>query len=134
MAATQASSLPLAKKLQLKPAMRGRLLQPPAGLDLGLDASPEGPWDWVLAFVVTRADLARVAALLTADLRADGLVWIAYPKKTSPLAADLDRDHGWEPMAAPGLKGVRQIAIDKDWSALRFRETRFVPVRSSPAP
>jgi hypothetical protein len=134
MAATQASSLPLAKKLQLKEPMRGRILMAPAGLDLGLEASADGPWDWVLAFVVTRADLAAVSPQLMTDLREDGLVWIAYPKKTSRLAADLDRDHGWEPVAALGLKGVRQIAIDDDWSALRFRETRFVPVRSSPAP
>lgn len=134
MPATQASSLPLAKKLQLKDAMRGRVLCAPEQPAIDLETSPDGPWDWVLAFVVTRADLTAIAPLLMTDLREDGLVWIAYPKKTSRLAADLDRDHGWEPIDALGLKGVRQIAIDEDWSALRFRERRFVPVRSTPAP
>ena len=134
MPATQASSLPLAKKLQLKDAMRGRILGAPEGLDLDVSATPDGPWDWVLAFVITQADLAAVAPQLMTDLVEDGLVWIAYPKKTSRLAADLDRDRGWGPIDALGLKGVRQIAINDDWSALRFRELRFVPVRSSPAP
>lgn len=114
--------------------MRGRVLGAPERLAIDLETTPDGPWDWVLAFVVTRADLAATAPLLMTDLREDGLIWIAYPKKTSRLAADLDRDHGWEPVTALGLKGVRQIAMNEDWSALRFRERRFVPVRSSRAP
>ena len=134
MPATQASSLPLAKKLQLKEAMRGRVLGAPAGLSLDLPAAADAPWDWVLGFVVTRADLVDLTPQLMEGLVEDALVWIAYPKKTSRLAADLDRDKGWEPIDALGLQGVRQIAIDADWSALRFRARRFVPVRSSPAP
>jgi len=49
------------------------------------------------------------------------ILWIAYPKLTSKLAADLNRDiiHNLAP--SHGLDTVSQIAIDADWSALRFK-------------
>ena len=49
------------------------------------------------------------------------VLWVAYPKKTSALASDLDRDHGWEPMTAAGFDPVSQVAIDDTWSALRWK-------------
>ena len=44
-----------------------------------------------------------------------------YPKLTSDLAGDLNRDaiRKWAP--SQGLDTVSQIAIDDDWSALRLK-------------
>jgi hypothetical protein len=62
------------------------------------------------------------SALATAP--ASAILWLAYPKLTSRLAADLSRDviHALAP--GYGLDTVSQIAIDEDWSALRFKRVR----------
>jgi hypothetical protein len=41
-------------------------------------------------------------------------------------ASDLDRDHGWMVLIEKGFDKVRQVSIDNDWSALRFRNVRFI--------
>lgn len=57
----------------------------------------------------------------------DAVLWIAYPKKTSKqYKAEFNRDSAWTVMGEGGYEPVRQIAIDDDWSALRFRHTDHI--------
>jgi uncharacterized protein YbdZ (MbtH family) len=52
---------------------------------------------------------------------------MAYPKGTSKsYVSDINRDHGWDIVEETGFRRVSQVAIDKDWSALRFRNTKYV--------
>lgn len=74
-----------------------------------------------ILFAVNSAELANYAASFTRTIEPDGLLWIAYPKKTSSLISDLHRDNGWQVVYKLGLKPVAQVAIDDDWSAVRFR-------------
>ena len=79
-------------------------------------------YDFILAFVRQGSDIETLAALVARLVSVDGLVWFAYPKKSSKkYHSDIDRDHGWKPVFDQGYQPVRQIAIDEDWSALRFR-------------
>jgi hypothetical protein len=54
----------------------------------------------------------------------DGLLWLCYPKKTSKVykGSDCSRDTVAGMLATEGYEPVRQVAIDADWSALRFRK------------
>jgi hypothetical protein len=55
------------------------------------------------------------------------VVWFAYPKGTSKrYRCEFNRDTGWAAVGAAGFEGVRQVAIDEDWSALRFRRPEFI--------
>ena len=54
-------------------------------------------------------------------VKAGGLLWFTYPKKTAKIKADITRDTGWESVRAAGWRPVTQIAIDETWSALRLR-------------
>jgi len=64
---------------------------------------------------------------VTAKAKGDALVWFAYPKKSSKMyTCDFDRDTGWNALGAAGFEGVRQVAIDADWSALRFRRIEYI--------
>jgi hypothetical protein len=55
------------------------------------------------------------------------VIWFAYPKGSSQqYACDFNRDTGWAALGAAGFEPVRQVAIDADWSALRFRRAAFV--------
>jgi hypothetical protein len=56
-----------------------------------------------------------------ADSMGDGArLWIAYPKRTSGMITDIDRDRiiAWAP--GRGLRAVANFAIDATWSAVRL--------------
>jgi hypothetical protein len=80
-----------------------------------------------LAFMTTPAQLERYAAGVKRHASGDAAVWVAYPKGSSKrYRSQLSRDDGWEPLGALGYEPVRMIAIDEDWSALRFRKAEFI--------
>lgn len=66
----------------------------------------------------------RVAAERTGG---DALVWFAYPKGTSKqYRSTINRDTGWQVLGAAGFEPVRMVAIDEDWSGVRFRRAEFI--------
>jgi hypothetical protein len=55
------------------------------------------------------------------------VVWFAYPKGTSKrYACEINRDTGWAALGQAGFEPVRMVAIDEDWSAVRFRRAEFI--------
>jgi hypothetical protein len=86
---------------------------------------------FVLAFVTTKGELDKVAAMVVSKASGDALLWFAYPKGTSTkYKCDFNRDSGWGILLKSGFDTVRQIAIDEDWSALRFRRIEFINHRT----
>jgi hypothetical protein len=86
---------------------------------------------FALVFVLNQAELNRWSATVVAKAAGDALLWFAYPKGTSKhYASDINRDKGWDVLRAADFDCVRQVAIDEDWSALRFRRTEFINHRS----
>ena len=78
---------------------------------------------FVLAFVTSCADIERSAGAIVSSVGADGILWFAYPKRSSRrYRSDIGRDDSWAVLGRMGFEGVRQIAIDDDWTALRFRQ------------
>jgi hypothetical protein len=75
-----------------------------------------------IAFARDQAELVLVANEVAAAYSPGGHLWLCYPKKSGNLPTELTRDLGWEPIQALGLYGVTQVALDSDWSALRFRK------------
>ena len=68
-----------------------------------------------------------VSKKLAQSTESDAVVWIAYPKGTSKkYKAEFNRDTGWKAIGEVGFESVRQVAIDEDWSALRFRRTEYI--------
>lgn len=55
-------------------------------------------------------------------LQNDSLLWIMYPKKSGSIATDLTRDNGWDIVFNLGYEPVTSVAVDKDWTALRFKK------------
>ena len=76
--------------------------------------------DVVVYFTTSRAELERRFETLKATLDpADGL-WIAWPKKASKLATDLDFDAVQQTGLEHGLVDNKSCSIDERWQALRF--------------
>ncbi len=83
--------------------------------------------DFFLAFVTRQADLDRLAKAAAAKARGDALLWFAYPKASSRrYRCEFNRDNGWTALGEAGYEPVRQVAIDEDWSALRFRNAQYI--------
>ena len=83
--------------------------------------------DFVLAFVTTKTEVDTFAKQIIPLVKGDGIVWFAYPKGSSKkYTCEFNRDTGWAVLGQLGFEGVRMIAIDEDWSALRFRNARHI--------
>jgi hypothetical protein len=82
---------------------------------------------FALAFVTKQAEVDKLAAAIVKRAQGDALVWFAYPKGTSKrYKCEFNRDNGWAKLGELGFEGVRMVAIDEDWSALRFRRAEFI--------
>jgi hypothetical protein len=98
------------------------------GAKLDITPQPGRRYPFLLAFVRTLSEVERVARL-TADVLAggDSKLWLAYPKGSSRrYTCEFNRDTGWAALGDAGFETVRQVAIDEDWSALRFRRVAFI--------
>jgi hypothetical protein len=114
----------LSKKLNLKKGMKARVVRKPAGVNLSgvaITSSPEP--DAIIVFVRTLADLEADAGPVVEAAKQDRIAWLVYPK-AGQLETDLNRDILWQHMLKKDVQGVRQIAIDDVWSAMRFRPKR----------
>jgi hypothetical protein len=84
-------------------------------------------YSFVLAFGAASTELSKAARAVVPILDGDAVCWFAYPKGTSKrYASDINRDGLWALLKPLGLTPVRQVSIDEDWSALRFRVTEFM--------
>ncbi|MBA2589768.1 MAG: DUF3052 family protein [Alphaproteobacteria bacterium] len=119
------SDKPVAERLQVKADHRLAVIGASAALDKLVGAAnartDAATADAALLFVADRGALDKALPALLKKLPRTAILWLAYPKLTSPLAGDLSRDviHALAP--SHGLDTVSQIAINADWSALRLK-------------
>lgn len=123
------SGTPLPRKLGIREGARVALLGAPEGAQALLEPLPAGahlrtravgPLDVIVLFAPRRATLDRRFPAAQRALAIDGGLWVAWPKRASGRATDLDegvvRAHG----LAAGLVDNKVCAIDEVWSGLRF--------------
>ena len=122
------SGTPLAAKLGLKAAQRALLVDAPADVEATLKPALAAttrlarlaPFDFAIAFVTSKAALAKALDRLAPKVDDAGMVWIAWPKKASGVTTDLTED-GVRADALPrGLVDVKVCAIDATWSGLKL--------------
>ena len=90
--------------------------------------------DFSLSFVTKQKDVDALAKTVARKAAGDAIVWLAYPKKSSKkYTCEFNRDSGWPSMGEAGFEPVRMVAIDEDWSALRFRRAEFIKNMTRPA-
>ena len=83
--------------------------------------------EFVLCFVQNKKEVDQLFKQIKNKIIADGVLWFCYPKKTSKkYIAEINRDSGWEILLKNKFDTVRDVAIDDDWSGLRFRETKYI--------
>ncbi|MGI8508325.1 MAG: hypothetical protein ACR2MQ_03275 [Gemmatimonadaceae bacterium] len=105
-----------------------------AGVTVLRDPEEARAVQFALAFATQQADVDRLSRLLVARAEGDALLWFAYPKGTSrKYKCEFNRDTGWRVLREAGFDTVRQVAIDDDWSALRFRRVEYIKSSNKPA-
>ena len=123
----------LAKKLLLYKAQRVLIMNEPEGYlnrlkselpdIIELLTEPSKDFDFVHLFVKDSAELKQLFETLLPSIKNDGLVWISYPKKSSKVKSDLNRDILVSLLHEYGHEGVSLISIDDTWSAMRVIPT-----------
>jgi hypothetical protein len=87
------------------------------------DRKPKGRYPFVFAFAKSMAEAKKSAKQAPKLLGDSALFWMAYPKGSSKKykGADLNRDTLHSMMESEGFEGVSLVAVDEDWSAMRFK-------------
>jgi hypothetical protein len=123
------SGTPLPKKLGIKEGSRIALINAPKDFESELGELPDNvefikrptkSLDIILFFILTERALARDFAKLAAKITANGMMWIAWPKKSSGVVTDLSEQRVREIGLNAGLVDVKVCAIDETWSGLKF--------------
>ncbi len=78
-----------------------------------------GPYDVIVCFCPDAARLHRRWPVLHALTTAAGSLWIAWPKRASELATDLDGNQVRDYALAHGRVDVKVCAVDDVWSGLK---------------
>ena len=128
----------LLKKLKYKDLDRIAVLNSPEdfherlagmlpGVQVDTEINARFLYEFIVAFMPGSEAVRELGPSCLHNLSHDGKLWLAYPKgKSKKYSGDINRDHGWGPVAEGGFVPVSQISIDDDWSALRFRNIKYV--------
>ncbi|MGD1993143.1 MAG: DUF3052 family protein [Anaerolineae bacterium] len=126
---------PLHQKLRLSEGDSVLVINGPPNYEELLGSVPEGivisedpgeEVDFVHLFARNRADLDEYIDVALGSVKYDGLLWVSYPKGSSGVETDINRDIIWELLKAKGIRPVTQVSVDSTWSALRFRPEEMV--------
>ncbi|MFO1469623.1 MAG: hypothetical protein U1F27_01125 [Turneriella sp.] len=83
--------------------------------------------EFAVVFCITQKDVDSAAQAILSKAQGDAIIWFCYPKGTSKrYKCEFNRDNGWKVPGKLGWEPVRMVAIDEDWSALRFRRVEFL--------
>jgi hypothetical protein len=92
-------------------------------------------YDFMIIFVQTIKEVNDYSPAALHNLAADGVLWFCYPKKSSKMySSELERDRGWKTLNDLGFYGIRMIAVDENWSAMRFRNIKYIKSTSGRYP
>ena len=120
---------PLTQKLQIKSGKLIVINAPQGYADrlaselnhLTISTRASGPAEAVLIFVNSLAEVEKLIPKAGKLVKPGGMLWVAYPKGSSKVKTDVNRDRLWAAVQPIGWQPVRQIALDEVWSALRFK-------------
>ena len=93
------------------------------------------PYNFMIVFVTSILEVNDISPVVLNNLTADGILWFCFPKKGSKLfSSDLGRDKGWKALNDMGFYGIKIVSVDNDWSALRFRNIKYIKSNSGRFP
>jgi hypothetical protein len=124
-------------KLNLKEQQQILVLNSPAsfepelktlrGITVTRDLKSIEQIEFSLAFVTKQKEVDTLGKAIGKKAQGDAVVWFAYPKGSSKkYKSEINGDARWKILGDAGFEPVRMVAIDEDWSAVRFRRVDFI--------
>jgi hypothetical protein len=97
------------------------------GIQIDTEVDQRFPYDFMIIFVKQVSEVEKFTPAVLHNLVADGILWFCYPKKSSKkFTSEVDRDHGWDELNEASFYGIRLVSVDDDWSAMRFRNKKYI--------
>jgi len=93
-----------------------------SGLTIDIKLENAKTYDAAIVFCKSKTDADTLLLPVVSQLKPDGVFWVTYPKGTSKIKTDINRDKGWDVIKAAGFDTVAAISIDDVWSGLRMRQ------------
>jgi len=131
------SGTPLPKKLGIKDGFRVALLHAPADVKTELHPTlnkcqlsklPANDIDFIFLFAKNRAALEGALTDAARALAPTGMLWVAWPKKSSGVPTDLVEDTVRKAGLTSGLVDIKVCAVTDVWSGLKF----VIPMKDRP--
>lgn len=118
----------LLKKLRYKqgPAI---LLNAPEGYQSLIEEADNenDKMEFLLMFANNSEEVKTWFPTALSVLKEDGIFWIAFPKKSSKVKTDINRDTLFKLVQElSDYRAVSNVSLDEKWSALRFRHQDLV--------
>ena len=79
--------------------------------------------DFALVFAINQNQLQNIMKEVMPALHAESKLWVAYPKVTSKIVSDLNRETSWDFFTQNAYEGVSLVDLDHMWSAMRFKKS-----------
>jgi hypothetical protein len=124
------SDTPLAKKLGIKESFRVGFVNSPKGFKKELGGLPADvkisvgqltkPLDLIILFTDSERKLKLEFPVLAEKLSVNGMLWVAWPKKSSGVPTDLSFDNVQQTGLQAGLVDDKICAVNEIWSGLKF--------------
>jgi hypothetical protein len=123
------SGTPLIKKFGIKEGFRIAYVNAPDDIDAEIGplpnnvkkiSRPVNAMDFVLLFTKSQASLRKDFSKYAKTLVPNGMLWIAWPKRSSGVITDINENNVREIGLAAGLVDVKICAITEIWSGLKF--------------
>ncbi len=137
------SATRLVKKLKIKPGEKILLINSPQNYSDLLKPLPEGTivtnkpsgrFTSIHIFIKSRSELNKELRRIKSLLNDNGMTWFCFPKKSSGIKTDIDRDSGWEAIEKTGLRFITLVSIDEVWSAFGLRFEKEVKIQKVQEP
>jgi hypothetical protein len=90
--------------------------------------------DFALVFAVSENQLNGILQDVMPSLRDGSKFWVAYPKSTSKIVTDLNRERSWDRLTSEGYESIHRVELDHVWSAMRFEKGDCIRESEVPTP
>src|ERR1700712_1901188 len=83
--------------------------------------------DFALVFAVSENQLNAILDDIMSALKEDSKLWVAYPKLTSKITTDLNREGSWNKLIDAEYENSDQVSLDHVWHAVYFKKNMLIP-------
>jgi hypothetical protein len=90
--------------------------------------------DFALVFAVSESQLNAILGDIMPALKEDSKLWIAYPKLTSKITTDLNREGSWNKLIEAEFESTEQVSLDHVWHAVFFKKTFIAEIETIAEP